>query len=210
MKFVLFVEGYTEKEALSDFLKRWLDSRLPNPVGIKVVRFNGWAELIKDTPTKAGMFLTKEDSDVVAVVALLDLYGPQIYPANKKTADDRYMWAKQHLEQKAGHKKFRQFFGVHETEAWLLSDPSIFPAAVARAFPKSVASPEKVDFNLPPAKLLEKHYKEKTGRGYKKVVHGKKLFDKLDPEKVYAKCPRFKELMDEMLRLAQETERTRH
>jgi hypothetical protein len=28
MKFVLFVEGYTEKKALPEFLKRWLDPRL--------------------------------------------------------------------------------------------------------------------------------------------------------------------------------------
>lgn len=44
MKIVLFVEGYTEKKALPDFLKRWLDFRLPAPVGIKTVRFEGWSE----------------------------------------------------------------------------------------------------------------------------------------------------------------------
>ena len=35
MKFVLFVEGYTEDKALPKFLKRWLDPRLGKPVGIK-------------------------------------------------------------------------------------------------------------------------------------------------------------------------------
>ena len=45
MRFILFVEGYTEDKALPLFLKKWLDSKLINPVGIKVVRFDGWADL---------------------------------------------------------------------------------------------------------------------------------------------------------------------
>jgi hypothetical protein len=38
MKFILFVEGYTEDKALPQFLKKWLDPQLPNPVGIQTVR----------------------------------------------------------------------------------------------------------------------------------------------------------------------------
>ncbi len=45
MRFILFVEGYTEDKALPEFLKRWLDPRLTNPVAIRTVRFEGWAEL---------------------------------------------------------------------------------------------------------------------------------------------------------------------
>ena len=41
MKFVLFVEGHTERKALPDFIRRWLDSRLAQRVGIKAVRFEG-------------------------------------------------------------------------------------------------------------------------------------------------------------------------
>ena len=39
MKFVLFVEGYTEKYGVPAFLKRFLDPRLSRPVGIKAVTF---------------------------------------------------------------------------------------------------------------------------------------------------------------------------
>ena len=42
MKFILFVEGHTERQVLPAFLKRWLDAQLAQPVGIKVVRFEGW------------------------------------------------------------------------------------------------------------------------------------------------------------------------
>jgi len=41
MKFVLFVEGPTERLSLPSFLKRWLDARLNQPVGIQPVKFEG-------------------------------------------------------------------------------------------------------------------------------------------------------------------------
>jgi hypothetical protein len=40
--------------------------------------------------------------------------------------------------------------------------------------------------------------------GYKKVTHGSALFSKLDPNLAYTKCPRLKELLDEMLKMAKE------
>jgi len=55
VKFVLFVERYTEDKALPQLLKRWLDSQLPQAVGIRTVRFEGWSELVKDAPQKAKM-----------------------------------------------------------------------------------------------------------------------------------------------------------
>lgn len=38
---------------------------------------------------------------------------------------------------------------VHETEAWLLSDPGIFPAEGRRAFPDRCRRPETVNFDEP-------------------------------------------------------------
>jgi hypothetical protein len=58
MKFVVFAEGYTEKKALPGFLKRWLDPRLSQPVGIKIVRFDGWSDYVRGTPKKANLYLT--------------------------------------------------------------------------------------------------------------------------------------------------------
>ena len=202
MKFVLFVEGPTEKLVLPQFLKRWLDVRLDKRVGIQPVQFEGYAQLICDTPTKARLYLAKED--VIAVIALLDLYGPNIYPEDKPDKVSRYEWAKSHLEGRVGHSRFRQFFAVHELEAWLLSVPSLFPTDIARGFPGRASNPEDVNFNEPPAKLLARLYWEKTRRSYKKIVDGKQLFDKLDPNAAYEKCPMLREMLDEMLRLAVE------
>jgi len=203
MKFVLFVEGYTEQRAAPSFLKRWLDPRLGQPVAIKPVRFDGWAELVEDVEKKAHLYLEGPTrGDVIAVVSLLDLYGPTIYPTHIQSAADRDQWGKEYIEKKVKHERFRHFFAVHETEAWLLSQPGIFPAAIRKELPKKVEAPEQVNFNEPPACLLNNLYKKVTRKTYKKVVDGGQLFGKLDPDVAYDKCPRLKSLLDEMLTLA--------
>ncbi len=201
MKFVLFVEGHTEHKAIPSFLKRWLDPKLSQPVGIQSIRFNGWPELVKDAPVKARLYLSRDD--VIPVIALLDLYGPTIYPQGKKTPDERYVWAKHYLEKKVGLRRFFQFFAVHEVEAWLFSDPSVFPSLIRTQIAGLSQYPERVNGANPPAKRLNNFYQRQTGRGYKKVVYGKDLFSKLDPDVAYGKCPRLKDILDKMLALAE-------
>jgi hypothetical protein len=208
MKFVLLVEGYTEQKAIPGFLKRWLDPRLDHKVGIQVVRFEGWPELVKDMSDRAQMYLESPKSgEIIAVIALLDLYGPTFYPAHLKTVEERVAWATKELEQTVGSKRFRIFFAVHETEAWLLSKPELFPAPIRKALPAKAQKPETVNFDEPPAKLLQRLYEEKSSRTYKKITDGKTLFDQLDPEIVYGKCPHFQRMMDVMLQLARDAER---
>jgi len=201
MKFILFVEGHTEKKALADFLKRWLDPRLPQRVGIKVVRFEGWQNYVDEIAQKVEFNLSgKAGADVIGGVGLLDLYGPTIYPSGVQTVDQRYAWAKQNIEKQVGNARFTQHFAVHETEAWLLSDAAIFPAEVRSALPKR--EPETVNFDEPPAKLLERVYENRLGRRYRKVIDGSNLFFDLTPDTAYERCPRLKALLDEMLQLA--------
>ena len=202
MKIVLFVEGHTEKKVLANFIKRWIDPKLERRLGLKVVRFEGWPELVKDSPKKAKLYL--EEKDVIAVFALLDLYGPTLYPDAVRGVSERYNWAKSHLEGKVDDTRFHQHFAVHETEAWLFSNPTLFPKPVKDALPAGSRKPEEINFDQPPSKLLGKLYKEKTGRGYKKVAHGKDLFDRLDPETAYGKCPYLRHLLDDMLKIARE------
>jgi len=197
MRFVLFVEGKTEQKAIPAFLKRWLDPRLTQAVGVKPVKFEGWAELVKDAPKKAELHLSS--SDVIAVISLLDLHGPTIYPDDATTAQQRLAWATDEIESTVGLSSFAQYFAVHEVEAWLLSDPSLFPPVVRNRFPNSVNDPETVNFNTPPARMLDGLYSRATGRHYKKVSYGKNLFSKLDPEVAYAKCPNLRLLLDGML-----------
>ena len=200
MKIVLFVEGHTEQKAVPEFLKRWLDLRTTHRVGIQVVRYEGWPELIKDSPKKAMMYLRQDD--VIAVIALLDLHGPTFYPPSKRSSSERFDWAKRDLESKVGDTKFFQFFAVHEVEAWLLSDPNIFARDIRSSFGNGIQRPEEVNFREPPSKLLNKIYELRTGRSYKKVTHGYQLFKKLDPSIAYSKCPYLKQLLDKMAEVA--------
>ena len=86
MKFILFVEGHTEHKAVPAFLKRWLDSRLRQPVAIKSVRFEGWTQLVDDVSKKAQLYLNgSAHADVITVISLLDLYGPTIYPPHSRS-----------------------------------------------------------------------------------------------------------------------------
>jgi hypothetical protein len=204
MKFVLFVEGHTERKALPDFLKRWLDARLPQKVGIKVVRFEGWSHYRDEIAKKVALNLGgKAGSDVIAGIGLLDLYGPTFYPPDKVTATERYEWAKARFEKDVAHPNFRQHFAVHETEAWILAEPKRLPGAVSKALPGKCNQPESVNFNEPPAMLLERLYKEKLGKSYKKVIDGANLFADLSPEVAQAKCPYLSRLLQDMLVLAQ-------
>ena len=201
MKFVLFCEGATEKGALPEFLRRWLNSQLSVKVGIQPVGFNGWAEMVKDSPKKAQLHLSK--SDVIAVVALLDLYGPTLnYPTDCKTASEKVEWARVNLQSKVDDVRFRQHFAVHDVEAWILSQPDVLPLAVQKKLPGKTEKPETVNFDEPPAYLLKRLYEETTKGSYKKVTYGVDLFRKLDPQVVREKCPYFRKLADDLVDLA--------
>jgi hypothetical protein len=134
---------------------------------------------------------------------LLDLYGPDFYPSELETADERIEWGKKRLEEVVDQEKFRLFFAVHEFEAWLLSQPSILPREVEKALPK-IVQPERVDFDEPPAKLLDRFYKKQKKKSYKKTAYGKQLFAKLDPDVAVAKCPYLRMMLEELLVLATE------
>ena len=95
MKFILLVEGKTERASAGAFLKRWLDPQLQQPVGIQTVSFDGFADLVRKMATKARMYLEgPQRGEIIAVIGLLDLYGPTFYPPNKTTAADRFAWGK--------------------------------------------------------------------------------------------------------------------
>ena len=161
MKFILFVEGHTEHQAIAGFLKRWLDPRLAVPVGVQTVRFDGWAEMVRDAPQKAKLYLNTPKGDVIAVIALLDLYGLRLpYPDEANSAAERIAWGTEHLQQQIGETRFRQFFAVHETEAWLLSQPGVFPAEIAKSLKGKAEQPELVNNDEPPAALLDRLYKK--------------------------------------------------
>jgi Domain of unknown function (DUF4276) len=203
MKLVVFVEGDTEAACLPELLRRWLDQHCNPRVGIAIVKFAGWSDYYENIARKVQLHLSSgRREDVLGGIGLLDLYGPTLYPANARDADSRKKWAKAEIERRAGNPLFRQHIAVHETEAWLLSQPAIFPKPVADALAQRVQNPELVNFDQPPAKLLDRLYWDKLGKKYKKVIDGVDLFRKLDINIARSRCPSLLEFLDAAKELA--------
>ena len=137
------------------------------------------------------------------MIGLLDLYGLD-YPPKLATVAERHDWAVKEYEQKVGRTKFRMFFAVHEFEAWLLAQPEVLPRAVQEQLLANIFRPEQVDFNHPPARVLEHAYLSGIRRTYKKATYGPLLVARLDTEAVAAKCPYLKKMLEAMLALAKE------
>jgi hypothetical protein len=196
MKIVLLIEGWTEKE-LPPFLKRWLDTQLPQPIRIQPVRFEGNQHYLDDVANKTHLHLAT--AETIAVFGLLDLYGLKLDYPKYADRDQRIKFARDHITDRitpAYRPRFRQHFAVHETEAWFLSEPRLFQSIT---LPKQCERPEDVNFDEPPAKLLDRLFSQgREGRGYKKTTMARNLLPKLDPSVVYRKCPNFKFMMDDM------------
>ncbi|EAQ80919.1 DUF4276 family protein [Blastopirellula marina] len=205
MKFVMVVEGRTEGNILKPFLKRWLDPQLSRPVGIDVKMLDGHGNFLRQIATRTANYLRgRDEQEIIAVIGLLDLYGPDFYPADKNSAAERYEWGVDHFENVVGSDRFRMFFAVHEIEAWLFSDPAIFPRNVQDLF-GALRPPEQINFNRPPGHLLKETYR-RTNREYRKTLDGSQLFGNLDPAVAADKCPYLRRMLNTMLDLAQAKE----
>ena len=204
MKFILCVEGHTEHHALSEFLRRWLNARLSKNVGVRTDNFRSGAKLLAGIQQRVRYHLSATNAgDIIAVIALIDLYG-QRYPSRCRTVNEKCAWLTNEVTKGIKQRKFRMFCAVHETEAWLLTQPECFPKPIREALRPLSRSPETVDFDSPPSKLLSRLYRQKLNRPYVKPFHGAALFQKLDPDVAYSKCPWLRRMLDEMLRLARE------
>lgn len=205
MKFILLVEGHTEKISIESFFKKWLDPQLKHPIQIQSVRFNGGGDFKRKMIKKTNDYLnSRQNEEIIAVIGLLDLYGTDIFPSHLTSVKDRYEWGVNHFEKLVNcSNRFHMFFAVHEYEAWLLSQPGIFPKNMQNDL-KKISRPETVNFDRPPAKHLDNLYKKHMDRGYKKRVYGQQLFRKLVPDTAIKKCPYLREMLSTILRLAQE------
>jgi len=175
-------------------------------VGVHSIKFKGKSEFLVDAADKAAFHLEgPRGGEIIAVMGLLDLYQLDRdldFPSDLKATGERVAWATEYIEKQVGHSRYHQFFAVHETEAWLLSDPSIFPAGVKDEVNKVTNRPEQVNLANPPGNRLSDWYRRHTKCAYKKVTNGQNLFQQLNPEVAAEKCPNLKRMLDKMLELA--------
>jgi hypothetical protein len=202
-RIALFVEGHTEFDCLPKFLQRWLAPKVGGRIEFIPVRMDGAGHFRKEIPQKVRLqFAPPEGDGIVGAIGLLDLYGYPNLPDQLASVAEKYDWAKAQMEQRVADQRFKQHFAVHELEAWLLANPDGFPREVSGKFPPSVSRPEDVNFDEPPAKLLERLYWEAMTRHYRKRVDGRALFANLDPDVAYQRCPYLARMLDDMLALA--------
>lgn len=215
MKFILLLEGSTEAKGVHTFINRWLNQFFAVGVGVQPDTFEGWPDLHDSAPKKAARYLTDaRSSGIIAVVSLLDLYGPTFYPADKVTVSERHTWGtgymegriRQHFRDKGLGEdlaaKYRHFFAVHETEAWFLAQPTLFPDEVRQFLEKQPKAPEAVNFQTPPGKLLEQQYMQKLKVRYPKTTKALNFFPRLDAETVISRCPYLKAMLHELGQMA--------
>jgi Domain of unknown function (DUF4276) len=209
VKFILLVEGHTERQAVARFLKDWLDPKLARPVRVEPVLHRGSGKLTSDMVRNAQKFLDapRSGAEVIGAIGLMDLYGaPLSFFGQLGTVAEKYDAGKRYFEELVDRSRFRMHFAVHETEAWFFSEPLKLPRRIQPALPKRPRLPETIDFDEPPAKLLARLYGKYLGRKYNKPVDGANLLRKLDPNVAAEKCPYLKRLLDEMLALARDAD----
>jgi hypothetical protein len=89
---------------------------------------------------------------------------------------------------------------VHEVEAWILADEQ---ALAQKLKIKNLArweKPETINDINHPAKVLQELFRTRSPlkRRYDKFKDGVDLLQKVDWQKVYTKCPTFKQLVDDL------------
>jgi hypothetical protein len=215
MKFILFLEGATEEKGVPGFINRWLSQFFAVGVGVQADTFEGWSDLHDSAPKKAARYLTDaRSSEVIAVISLLDLYGPTFYPADKASVSERYAWGVEYMEDHVRQRfrgrglpddlalRYRHFFAVHETEAWFLAQPALFPDQIRQVLEKQPKAPEAVNFQAPPGKLLEQQYLQKLKRRYSKTTNARNFFPRLDTETIVNHCPYLKAMLHDLRQMA--------
>lgn len=203
MHFVIIVEGKTEKLAIPDFIRKWLDKGLCEKVGIKQRLFIG-RKLESGYSRQAGKIIeTDNKNEIIGVIGLRDLYGMGYDLEGKSKGKERLIRdLSTRIESPVNEKRFKMFFAVHELEAWLFSDSEIFPTDIKSEITRISQPPENIDFDKPPSRRLKDIYNRKTKGQYGKTTTGRDLFSKLDPNDAYDRCPYFKLMLDTMEKMA--------
>lgn len=195
MRIRILCEGRTE-EGLRKLLVKAVDIQ---GCGIKIKPYEGIATLLRklDDQIKAELL-----SDAQVVFCLVDYYH---YPLSSEKVhlpfSQRLGAIKANmLEQIDASRRsaVRYHVVVHEVEAWILADEQVLAQRLKIKKPPHWDQPEIVNDMKPPAKVLEELFRTRLKRRYDKYKDGVDLLQKVDWQKVYAKCPTFQQLVDDL------------
>jgi hypothetical protein len=201
MRFILIVEGDTEKRSIESLIRNSIKIKTDQNIGVDAINVKGFGNFKKDLQKRVEKHLTGPgNQEIIAIIGLMDLYISPYAKDVHLSLDERISMGTRELEQLVATNMFHMFFAVHEIEAWLLSDSEKFNNRIRQKI-HQITEPEKVNNDEPPSHYLKKLYSEHLNRGYKKTVDGVNLMKKIDPEKVYQKCPNYRKMIDTMVSL---------
>lgn len=199
MTFGLLVEGYTERAALQQFLRRALAGRGRTGIGFRTYMSGsgGNSRYVAEFP-----ILARKAAVHGFVFGLLDLHRlpATVLPHGRLPTAAAVSTAKRALEERLPsdlRSRVRQHFAVHEVEAWILAGSA--PAERGIEIPKAWHNrPEELDGDQPPSARLDDCFRPRFGVRYDKAVHGPQLLARTDPAEVLERCPHFRLLVEDI------------
>src|SRR5437879_2475899 len=97
MNLIVLAESKSEARTLNDFLNRWIARHSKTNVRVKVFQFSGSGNLLRNLKSRADDYFRAPNGDqIIAVIALVDLYGLEGIPADRNSVQERVDWVRQH------------------------------------------------------------------------------------------------------------------
>lgn len=198
MKIILLCEGDTEK-VLKPALKRFMDDHAADAgtdrVGLDIRPFKGNPDCDQ---IRTRLELHAKKSDVLAVIALLDVY------PHFKSAVEVKAFMRNCVKNSEFADRFHPHAAQYEFEAWLLP----FWGDLCRRLKVDAkppgADPEKVDDQKPPSHHLKDLYRKARSRGYEKVIEAGKILGRHRIEDAAKECLELSRLLDTLVNVCKQ------
>ena len=197
MRIKLFCEGKTE-QGLRVLLNKAV---AVSGCSIQIKTYKGIGALLRGLDRRIAFELL---SGAQVVFCLVDYYHYPFQDSRKnQRLEQRLAAIKSDVIQqidKSRRPKVRCHVVVHEIEAWILADEQALAQKLKIKNLAKWEQPETINDVNHPAKVLQKLFRARSPlkRSYDKYKDGVDLLQKIDWQKVYAKCPAFKQLVDDL------------
>ncbi len=174
--------------------------------GVHVSNYEGVSELLRKADAQIAASIR---SGAQVVFYIFDYYHyPLPTQLTRLPLEQRVQAIKSDFMQRieASRKdKVRCHVVVYETEAWILADEEVLAKRLKLKALPAWLQPEQVNDMKPPSKILQELFRKNLNKkSYDKYKDGLPLLESIDNEKVYAKCPTFRQLVDDLRNYCQQ------
>ena len=214
MKVWVYVEGRSDKDALSALCRNWRQDLRTRGWGIEYVSLKNKSEYLRKIGPRTAEKLTNNVNDLV--VGLPDLYpnyasGEYRHSNLQELKNLQIRLVKRSLQKIVGpgdsDSRISRFYASalkHDLEMLLLTVPSQLQSLLGmRNAPQGWRlPPEDQNQNKPPKKIVEELFRTRLKRSYREITDSQAILSKVSlsevlfDEKQGAKCPAFRAMLD--------------